>query len=151
VKNSVDDYDFATISITDVASAPIDVWHDQWWPGITDPAVIGDLADPDGDGASNLFEYATGSNPTFASTQGQPVVQVAGDRLEITFTRARQASDVIYRVEGSNDLVTWSEIWNSTSIPYNSDDETQVMTISDNVSLANPANSLRFLHLRISK
>ncbi|MBK8478496.1 MAG: hypothetical protein IPL39_20075 [Opitutaceae bacterium] len=48
----------------------------------TDPALIGDSADPDGDGIANLLEYAFGLEPLSPSRTGlpsmtvQPVVQM---------------------------------------------------------------------------
>jgi hypothetical protein len=45
-------------------------WLDAAFPGVSDPAIIGDLADPDGDGVPNLLEFAFHSDPTSASSRG---------------------------------------------------------------------------------
>jgi hypothetical protein len=106
--------------INDVPPTSMGVWQNQWWPGVSDLNVIGDGADPDKDGMSNLREYALGSNPTQASPT-RPVVTIAEDHLNLTFTRAKQATDVLYQVEASTDLAAWNEIcpkrarWTSSS------------------------------------
>lgn len=73
-----------------------------------DEAVSGAEADPDGDGLSNLFEYATGLNPKVADTAGLPPVGVADGHLELTITRRTDVTDLGYRVEVSDDLAGWS-------------------------------------------
>jgi hypothetical protein len=64
--------------------------------------VGGPSGDPDGDGISNLMEYAVGSDPLSASSGRRPVAY-------ITLTKGAGAGDVIWRAEASSDLLTWSE------------------------------------------
>ena len=53
---------------------PLQAAYPTWlatnFPGASDPAIIGDLADPDGDGAPNLLEFALKGNPTSPSNAG---------------------------------------------------------------------------------
>jgi surface-anchored protein len=58
---------------------PFARWQQAQWPGVTDPAVIGPDADPDGDGVVNSVEYALGMNPKTPGRDGLPVPAVAGD------------------------------------------------------------------------
>jgi PKD repeat protein len=80
-------------------------------------AQMGDVAaastaDPDGDGISNLLEYAFDLSPssadTVAVTQAR-VVNVSGTRrVEITFVRPINRPDLVYTVEVSSNLMTWT-------------------------------------------
>ncbi len=80
---------------------------------IADPAVGGPNADPDDDGIPNLLEYALGGDPT---VPGRAVLPVEGravvdgeEYLTLTVTRPEGIDDVVYTVEVSVDLVTWTE------------------------------------------
>ena len=70
-------------------------------------------ADPDGDGRKNLAEYAHGTAPlrVDASSAGAVtrVTVGASDYAAIQFQRRTGASDLIYRVEVSDDLATWRD------------------------------------------
>lgn len=83
------------------------------YPGVAnDPS--GDL---DGDGLSNLAEYALGGNPLAAGAGTAPrsgvqtvtVNGVAGPYLTLSFNRLGDASDLTYHVEFSSDLAAWAE------------------------------------------
>ena len=74
-----------------------------------------DTADPDGDGVSNLMEFATGSNPTSTSSPpGSGVLN--GSFIEFTYTRsnAALADGVIFSVEWSDTLDAGS--WSNTGV-----------------------------------
>ncbi|MEL0120438.1 MAG: DUF5011 domain-containing protein, partial [Opitutae bacterium] len=67
-------------------------------------------ADPDGDGLTNLAEYALGLDP---STSGAFIVtpDISGGSLSITFVRLKSSTDasVTYKVELATTLQDWSE------------------------------------------
>ncbi|MCX8090672.1 MAG: FAD-dependent oxidoreductase [Verrucomicrobiae bacterium] len=95
----------ATVIIRD---RPLDGWRRaQFSESELGNAVIsGYLADPDADGLANLMEFALGTNPRIADLN--PLApRIEQDRLTISFTRSRAASDVNLNVEASEDLVTW--------------------------------------------
>jgi predicted extracellular nuclease len=75
----------------------------------------GPADDFDGDGATNLFEYALGLRPDIAGTAGLPVLTTDGDDLAFRFTRPIALPDVMYAVETSPDLAVWTP-WPEASV-----------------------------------
>lgn len=67
--------------------------------------IAGDLADPDGDGVSNLLERALGTDPNSPSTIPRPIR--TGSTLSITYTEPSVASDTHIDAEVSPDLENW--------------------------------------------
>ena len=73
--------------------------------------------DYDLDGISNLMEYALGLNPTVANPAGLPIATIKNysgtNYLSMTFTRSSVATDLTYTVQGSSDLINWSDLASS--------------------------------------
>ncbi|MBK8475953.1 MAG: DNRLRE domain-containing protein [Opitutaceae bacterium] len=73
----------------------------------------GRSADPDGDGAINLFEYSLGTDPNAAGDELAGALRCAGagdDTLDLTFGRRTGATGVAYSLERSYDLASWSVV-----------------------------------------
>lgn len=68
------------------------------------PAVAGDNADPDGDGVSNLLEYAFGGNPNAADQSILPAIDNTGSFFSIIYRKAKAATDLVFTVQESPDL-----------------------------------------------
>jgi hypothetical protein len=81
-------------------------WVAGFYPAGT-AEQTGPMADPDGDGLSNLVEYGLGRRPDLAEPPLSPTLAtVNGSQyLALTFQRA---TGVTVMVERSEDLVTWS-------------------------------------------
>lgn len=72
--------------------------------GIDDAAL-----DLDGDGLSNLGEYAFGSDPNDFTDHKKPVVEINPDGLlQVTFIPAIPANDGSYQVQVSSNLTDWT-------------------------------------------
>lgn len=72
----------------------------------SNPAIVGELADPDQDGHSNLLEYAFAGNPAVAEPNlpCQPsIVKVEGQN-RLRFTQDTAKSDINYTLESSTSL-----------------------------------------------
>lgn len=123
------------------------LWQkDRFGSQASDPALVGDAADPDGDGMPNLLEYSLGGDPLAAS--GDPLPQLAlspgGNFLSLTFPCIADPS-LTYFVEASNDLIDWgvAPIWSSSGAP----NVPGLTTVTDSADLT--TNPRRFLRLRV--
>ncbi len=114
---------------------------------LTDDAVSGPLADPDGAGVSNLQRYgfdlpARGpvANPTALGTATE-----GNDKfITLTFPRRAVAADLIYTVQSSPDLATWTDLESfQPGTPA-------AVTAQDTVALGTAGTTRRFLRLRLS-
>lgn len=97
-------------SVTGAAVTPVSPW--QTWlnlhftaPEQAQPTVAGDTADPDGDGRSNLLEYALGTAPRSADTATTLVVRAPAGFLALDYPVPQ--ADLTYTPETSTDLATW--------------------------------------------
>lgn len=79
---------------------------------LANEAISGDLADPDGDGRSNLLECAEGDDPRSAGAAAYPRVEAApSGRQRLTYLRLRDRalSGLQYSIEVSPDLASWDD------------------------------------------
>lgn len=141
---------FDFVEATEIQLAGFDAWQDEvfFGSGITDPLLLGLAGDPDGDGVPNLLEYALGGNPLTDSRDLLPLLGVdGGGFLTLTFNRLVDGSDLVYLVDASDDLSSWTEIWSSGNEPVLSAEPIVSQVVSDTVE----ADSLttRFLRLRV--
>jgi hypothetical protein len=80
-------------------------WLASYLPGSTVDSA--GLLDPDDDGATNLQEYASGTDPTLASSTALPTASVVGGYLTLKVVKNPAVSDVDYAVQISPDMKTW--------------------------------------------
>jgi len=132
-----------------------DAWRDRHFSAaeLADSAISGDHANPDGDDAVNVLEYATGSDPKLSDNNHAPTgsfVTVEGQSyFALTFRRLLLGYELNYVVEASNDLLAWSPLTEPVGSPQLNPDGTHTVTIRDTA----PANttSHRYLRLRVSR
>lgn len=137
-----------TIPIT--VNLPLSQWRSVYFTAAeqADPAMSGDLADPDRDGLTNLAEYGLGTNPKTPDA-GVVVAQLSGGHLAMSFPRAKYAAEVAVTVEAASDPHgPWSSGPAVTAEEVTGDDgivETVVAT--DEATGVSP----RFMRLRIDR
>ena len=82
-------------------------------------SILDPTGDPDGDGVSNLLEYALHLDPLVPDAAGLPQLSRSSGNVSLTYTRANQATDLRYTVEQSSDLVNWSAVTTQDRIVSN--------------------------------
>lgn len=113
------------IALVQSIADPFDPWSTSFFGSESNPAVIGKDADPDGDGASNLLEFALNGDPTSGASNGllasllQDTSAPSGDELTLilavrdgaTFgssgnpaSQSATTDGMVYSIEGSLDL-----------------------------------------------
>lgn len=133
------------------ALTPFQEWQAEQWPETTDPGVIGPDVDPDGDGRSNLLEYAHGLNPHESDTI-RPVAVAVHAREgtptgSFTYRRAKRATDLQFSVEAASSL---DGPWQPLSIPdeVNDEGDAEWITLRDFLPVAEA--SARFYRVRLA-
>ncbi len=132
----------------------------SWSTGLADPSPAGDS---DGDGVSNLLEYAQGGDPAKASRQasgttsdlGLSVVgattDASGTRLIVRFLRRTDAAQRLldYRVESSADL---NGAWTDSTAGATTMQVSAVAPGLESADLALPASTAlhQFVRLRVN-
>jgi hypothetical protein len=127
----------------------VEAWRIQHFGDSSPAGLAADLADPDADGESNLYEFATGQNPSAGTTRA-PTLAGSSGLLELTYTRAQSALAAGYgfTVEWSDTLDPGS--WSTTGVITTVlADNGILQTVRAGVSFADAPR--RFLRLRVTK
>ncbi len=131
-------------------------WKGQHFSGdqLLDPAISGDLADPDGDGMDNLLEYALVGNPGSPDVRLLPelvrVTDPAGTKyLALRYRTRIGASDVVYGLESSVDLATWLPVKSAVSVD-SVDNGDGSLTVTLRLTEAMKQDARRFLRLKVT-
>lgn len=135
---------------------PRQAWRHARFGTVANSGAAADGADPDGDGAPNLLEYALGTSPVDRASHPAPSVaasEAPGGAVGLRYltleiakdSGAATATDVALVPEVSSDLGQWlSGPAHTTTLR----DDAVMLRVRDNQPLDDGAASRRFLRLR---
>lgn len=103
-------------AVLTITEDPHEAWAlEHFGTNANNPAISGDLADPDGDGVDNLLEYATASDPNTPATDPTVLAIYNGGNFQLTFHRNPSATDLTYVVKYSDSLANWNDLMTWTA------------------------------------
>jgi hypothetical protein len=95
-------------SFSILAGTPFELWQlAHFGANATDPQIGAETASPAHDGITNRIKYALGLNPFADSVGSLPVFALNGGNLTLTYNKVLAATDILYTVEWSADLIAW--------------------------------------------
>ena len=134
--------------ITTITRTHQELWRFTNFGSYDSLASAADSADPDGDGLSNLLEYALGLNPNASGTLPASLV-LNGANLEYTYTRSTGAREngITYQVEWSESLAVGS--WSTETVNQQiTSTQGALETVKASVPKGNGGK--RFMRLRVT-
>lgn len=142
-------------------------WRQQFFGTHENAGNAADLADPNGNGAINLLEYALGGIPVGSGGGTAFLPQVStgpGNRLQISFTRQTDRSDLVLTVQGSDSLTgPWTDLAQSANgAPFTvlaagatagetGSGDARAVTVGDAWTMDDPGHPQRFLRLQVTR
>ncbi len=143
-------YSITTVLInSDAPISNLETWRQQYFSTYSNLGNAADNADPDNDGESNLYEFATSQNPQ-AHTLVSPSILRNGANLEFTYTRSKAAvlDGLTFTVEWSDTLDPLS--WRSSGVTEStSADDGTLQTILATIPAGNAGKC--FVRLRVTR
>jgi len=107
--SEVTTYDDTSVDWT--ALPPIEQWRQaNFGADAGNPALAGNLADPERDGSTNLVEYALDLNPHASSQHQLPAAVMDETTIALTWRKNTAATDVTIQVQTSPDQVNWTTV-----------------------------------------
>ena len=136
------------VTVTPPALSPVESWRQSHFGTTANTGSAADSADPDGDGVSNLLEYATGRDPNAADATSLATLDKTGDGLVLTYTFTRIADpDLVYAVQGTDDL-SGTPVWTTVASSTGAANVAGPVTVTDTQPIS--ASPRRFLRLQVS-
>ncbi len=126
-------------------------WQAIHWPGVGDPAIVGDAADPDLDGLGNLLEFALGRSPLSPDPAATSVEAPAGGPLVFLYTRDPAATGIRCQVEWSDALAADSWVHDPAKIHETIVDPAARPQQIRAVIETPPGTRSRFIRLRVQR
>jgi hypothetical protein len=151
-------FDDLTLTANPVQS-PIAAWQSQHFSDSSAPGAALD-ADPDGDGLSNLMEFALAADPMAASPgpSAEEVILDANPYLSLTYRRRSggsgdsasgyTADGILYRVLAGHDLQSWGPTGIVEISVNDQGDGSEIVTVRLDQPV--PQETLQFLRLQVT-
>lgn len=115
--------------------------------------IFDDLSDSDNDGLPAFAEYATGNDPNLpnaASVLTRGLVTVAPEGfLTITYQQGLEATDVLFEIQESPDLESWTTIPSSVLVEEVIDPVTQTKKVTRRLPDPISQDTRKFLRIRM--
>ena len=142
-------YSITTILIN--SDAPLtnqEAWRQQYFGTAANLGNAADSFDSNNDGETNLYEFATGQDPS-ANTRVTPTMVQNGANLEFTYTRSRSAviDGFAFNVEWSDTLAPGS--WSTLGVTESTVQQTTPLETRRAV-IPRGTNGSRFVRLRLA-
>jgi hypothetical protein len=127
-----------------------EAWHQLWFPNSSVNLNTAAELDTDGDGISNVLEYAFDLNPTAvdsATAAAIPSAIRADGLLGLAFRKRVGATDLEYRVEMTGDLMGWADV--TDSLRWSTDGSGVTTATTTTPADGGSGVSSRFFRLRV--
>ncbi len=136
-----------------IEDKPGDQWKSMFFEPADwgNPAIVGDDADPDGDGSDNLTENALGLDPTQPDASGLPTIQMDAEGLLFTYRRLKSATDIAYKVEVTTDLTAGWQSGAAFTQPHDSSDQGDVVLETVRISPPSDGGGKQFVRLHVTR
>ncbi len=151
----------AILATPGTASVAISMAYAAWKTGkftasdLLDPAISGDLADPNHNGIPNVLEYAFGfdpKSPIAPSLPGAAIQNVGGTNyLTLTFRRSPAAGDLTYSPQSGASPSLWNGVPVQVGTAANNADGTQTVTFRDSVPAVPLTAPQRYMRLQVTR
>ena len=126
--------------------APAQTWRQAKFGTTENVGSAADGADPDGDGLENLLERAFATDPLSSDASLAPSLHFGSPALSLAYRRAKAATDLVFIVEESTDLATWTSAAGSATV-VEEDTNCQVLRHTRPMS----SDSRIFLRLKVTQ
>ena len=117
------------------------------WAAANGMSTVTKGADDDGDGYSNLLEYALGANPSAMAdiSQSTAVAEASGQKyMQIALSRSLIRPSLTWSLERSADMVNWTAATSSVIT-----DTASQLVLRDTLPLS--GNEKRFIRVRVTE
>ena len=99
------------IQVGTAPAEPFLAWIDLFFTAESDPSIIGQAADPDHDGISNLVEYVLkDGDPSTSATGILPTLNASGADFVFTYLRRIDATDTTQTFQYGSNLIGWTDV-----------------------------------------
>jgi autotransporter-associated beta strand protein len=145
-------YSMTTVLInSDAAPTSLENWRLHYFGNSANLGNAADTFDSDGDGETNLYEFATGQNPN-ANTRVTPTMLRNGANFEFTYTRSKNAvaDGLTFTVEWSDTLEAGS--WSASGISSQNPPSIAQHTETETLGILVPVGTggRRFVRLKVT-